>query len=121
MYRTVSRTAVSCAAASLVWKGGGRLHDYRRSPPQRRVKIYNYTKDLMCRAFGKKEEPTYERYEAFLKSRCFPKSRNKMKLILEELGLPFYDPLMIIEKTEGRMADVKISVSVCVIFALRPG
>lgn len=91
------------------------------SPPQRRVKIYNYTKDLLCRVFGKKEEPTYEQYEAFLKSRCFPKSRNKMKLILEELGLPFYDPLMIIEKTEGRMADVKISVSVCVIFALRPG
>ena len=28
-----------------------------------------------------------------------------MKLILEELNLPFYDPLMIIEKTEGRMAD----------------
>ncbi len=75
------------------------------SLPQRQVKIYNYTRDLMCRAFGKIEEPTYEQYEAFLKSRCFPKSRDKMKLILEELNLPFYDPLMIIEKTEGRMAD----------------
>lgn len=75
------------------------------SPPQRQVKIYNYTRDLMCRAFGKIEEPTYEQYETFLKSRCFPESRDKMKLILEELNLPFYDPLMIIEKTEGRMAD----------------
>ena len=28
-----------------------------------------------------------------------------MKLILKDLGLPFYDPIMIIEKTEGRMAD----------------
>ncbi len=73
--------------------------------PQRQVKIYNYTRDLMCRAFGKIEEPTYEQYEAFLKSRCFPRNRDKMKLILEELNLPFYDPLMIIEKTEGRMAD----------------
>lgn len=28
-----------------------------------------------------------------------------MKLILKDLGLPFYDPIMIIEKTEGRMAE----------------
>lgn len=28
-----------------------------------------------------------------------------MKLILRDLELPFYDPLMIIEKTEGRMAE----------------
>lgn len=25
--------------------------------------------------------------------------------ILKDLGLPFYDPIMIIEKTEGRMAE----------------
>lgn len=75
------------------------------SPQHRQVRIYNYTKDLMCRAFGKVEDPTYEQYEAFLESRCFPRSRDKMKLMLEELNLPFYDPLMIIEKTEGRMAD----------------
>lgn len=41
----------------------------------------------------------------FLESRCFPKSRDKMKLILKDLDLPFYDPLMIIQKTEGRMAE----------------
>lgn len=74
-------------------------------PQHRQVSIYNYTKDVMCRAFGKIENPTYEQYEAFLESRCFPRSRDKMKLILEELNLPFYDSLMIIEKTEGRMAD----------------
>lgn len=28
-----------------------------------------------------------------------------MKLILKDLGRPFYDPIMIIEKTEGRMAE----------------
>lgn len=75
------------------------------SPQQRRVTVYNYTRDLMRRAFGKIESPTYEQYEAFLESRCFPKSRDKLKLMLEELDLPFYDPLMIVEKTEGRMAD----------------
>ena len=34
-----------------------------------------------------------------------PESRDKMKLILKDLGLPFYDPIMIIEKTEGRMEE----------------
>ena len=47
-------------------------------------------------------KPTVERWE---ESRCFPESRDKMKLILKDLGLPFYDPIMIIEKTEGRMAE----------------
>ena len=28
-----------------------------------------------------------------------------MKLELKRLGLPFYDPLLIVEKTEGRMAE----------------
>ena len=75
------------------------------SQQEKQVRVYHYTKDVMCRAFGRIEAPTYEQYEAFLESRCFPKSRDKMKLMLEELNLPFYDPLMIIEKTEGRMAD----------------
>ncbi len=75
------------------------------SPQHRKVTIYNYTQDIMRRAFGKIESPSYEQYEAFLESRCFPRSRDKMKLMLEELDLPFYDPLLIIEKTQGRMAD----------------
>lgn len=75
------------------------------SQQEKQVRVYHYTKDVMCRAFGKIEDPTFEQYETFLESRCFPRSRDKMKLMLEELNLPFYDPLMIIEKTEGRMAD----------------
>lgn len=72
---------------------------------ERRVEVYNYTRDYTFRAFGKKEKPTFEEYEEFLESRCFPRSRDKMKLILKDLDLPFYEPLMIIEKTEGRMAE----------------
>ena len=30
---------------------------------------------------------------------------DKMKLMLRHLELPFYDPMLIIEKTKGRMAD----------------
>lgn len=70
-----------------------------------RVQIKNYTRNVQFRAFGVNTEPTYEDYQAFLESRCFPRSRDKVKLELQALGLPFYDPLMIVEKTEGRMAE----------------
>ena len=71
----------------------------------RRVEIKNYTDDMLFRAFGKITEPTFDDYEEFLESRCFPKTRDKIKLELEHLGIPFYDPILIIEKTQGRMAD----------------
>ena len=73
--------------------------------PERKVKVKNYTDKIMFRAFGVVETPDYDQYLEFLESRCFPSSRDKMKPILKDLDLPFYDPMMIIEKTEGRMAD----------------
>ena len=72
---------------------------------RKEVKIKNYTEHVMFKAFGNVEEPDYDMYLEFLESRCFPKSRDKLKLVLEDLGVPFYDPFMIIEKTEGRMAE----------------
>ena len=71
----------------------------------RQVILYNYTDNLLFRAFGKNERPTYEDYEAFLESRCFPRTRDKMKLMLKEYDLPFYDPFLIVEKTGGRMEE----------------
>ena len=72
---------------------------------RKRIKIKNYTDNILFQAFGNNTQPSFEDYEAFLESRCFPKSRDKMKLILRDLDLPFYDPFMIIQKTEGRMAE----------------
>lgn len=69
------------------------------------IKITNHTDHLLKRAFGILEKPTYEQYEEFLESRCFPRTRDKMKLMLKEYGIPFYDPMLIIEETEGRMAE----------------
>lgn len=71
----------------------------------RRVLVNNYTNMVIYRPFGNVEEPTYEMYEEFLESRCFPKTRDKLKIELDKLGLPFYDALLIIEKTQGRMED----------------
>ena len=74
------------------------------SEPMRTVSVKNYVDDPLYRAFGINTEPSYEDYETFLESRCFPSTRDKMKLQLKELNIPFYDPLLIIDKTEGRMA-----------------
>ena len=69
------------------------------------VRIANYTDKLLFRAFGVNRNPTYQEYQEFLESRCFPKTRDKLKLVLKDLDLPFYDPLLIVEKTQGRMAE----------------
>ncbi len=71
----------------------------------RKVKIKNYADNTLFCAFGVNTTPGYKDYEEFIESRCFPRERDKMKLELDRLGIPFYDPILIIEKTEGRMAE----------------
>lgn len=70
-----------------------------------KIKIKNYVDNIMFRAFGVNESPSFNDYKEFLKSRCFPETRDKLKLILRDLDLPFYDPFLIIEKTQGKMAE----------------
>ena len=72
---------------------------------KQKIFVKNYVDDLMYRAFGINDEPTYLDYLEFLESRCFPRTRDKIKLILDELDIPFYDPFMIVQKTQGRMAE----------------
>ncbi len=71
----------------------------------REVQIKNFTDKPMFRAFGILEKPSFENYEEWLESRCFPRERDKMKLMLRELDIPFYDPMLIVEKTQGRMEE----------------
>lgn len=71
----------------------------------RRVEVYNYQTELIYKAFGNINSPTYEEYEEFLASRCIPKERDKIKIHLKELNIPFYEPMLIIEKTKGKMAE----------------
>ena len=68
------------------------------------VKIKNFDSDPVNLAFGINLTPTFEDFEAFLESRCFPRQRDFMKLHLKELGLDYYDPLSIIRKTKGHLA-----------------
>ena len=69
------------------------------------VRIRNYVAYVPYRAFGVNTEPSYEDFEAFLESRCFPRERDNAKLVLRTMSLPFYDPLEIILRTEGRLEE----------------
>lgn len=70
-----------------------------------KISIKNYTDKIPLRAFGTVENPTWEDFEWFLKDRCFPETRAHLKWVLSDVGVPFYDPLLIIEKTKGQMAE----------------
>ena len=71
----------------------------------KRISIVNRTDDILHRAFGVVESPTWEDFEQFIASRCFPESRGNKKEVLTKLGLHSYDPLDIIEITKGRMSE----------------
>ena len=79
---------------------------------EKKIRIVNYTEHMMFRAFGAVENPDYTMYEDFLESRCFPQGRDKLKLVLQDLDLPFYDPFLIIKKTQGRMAEDEFWIKV---------
>lgn len=70
-----------------------------------KVAIQNKTDDILHRAFGVLEHPTWNDFEIFLQDRCFPRTRGNCKELLQELNLTDYDPLQIVEKTKGRLAD----------------
>ena len=67
------------------------------------ITIQNYTQQIPLRAFGVVDKPSWQDFEYFLEDRCFPRTRDHAKELLREIGVPFYDPLLIIEQTQGRM------------------
>lgn len=71
----------------------------------RKIKITNLTDDMISRAFGVKEKPDWEDYEAFLESRCMPRTRYGIREELKAIGIDFYDPFLIIQKTRGRVYE----------------
>lgn len=71
----------------------------------KKIKIVNRTNDIMKRAFGINDSPTWDDYEEFLENRCFPKTRAMCKTILNRIGIDSYDPIQIAEKTNGRTAE----------------
>ena len=71
----------------------------------RTLVIENHTADVLRTAFGVDQNPTWNDLQEFLESRCVPRQRDGLRYYLAELGLETYDPLEIIRKTKGSMAE----------------
>ena len=69
------------------------------------IQAENYMNTPIKTAFGKKRFPTWEDFVSFLEERCIPKGRAGLQDYLTNIGLDEYDPLEIIKKTRGRMAE----------------
>ncbi len=70
-----------------------------------KINIINRTNDILSRAFGVLENPTWEDFEYFLRERCLSENRGDKKEFLKTLGVDHFDPLQIIEATKGKMAE----------------
>ena len=69
------------------------------------LRVQNHTNYLLKTAFGILEKPNWNDFLEFLEERCVPKTRENIGLILDELELDIFDPIAIVDKTQGRMAE----------------
>lgn len=69
------------------------------------IKYETYATDPFILPFGVLKNPDMKRLDEFFLSRCFPKERKQTKELLELLGLDFYDPELICERTHGCQAE----------------
>ena len=65
----------------------------------------NHVNDPVKTAFGNNSFAAWGDFQNFLQERCIPKERAGLREYLEALGLDEYDPIEIIRKTGGRMAE----------------
>lgn len=70
-----------------------------------KVLIENHTSDPLYTAFGVNDNPGWQDYQNFLEERCIPKSRAGLQEYLNAIGVDEYNPLEIVSKTKGRMAE----------------
>ena len=71
----------------------------------KKIAILNQSSNPLFTAFGVNAHPSWNDFQYFLEDRCIPRDRDGLKYYLEELGLTSYEPLEIIRKTQGRMAE----------------
>lgn len=69
------------------------------------VCVENLAADCLKLPFGNNPSPSWADYQHFLEDRCIPKTRAGLQEYLEAIGVDRYDPLEIIRKTQGRMAE----------------
>ena len=69
------------------------------------LRVWNEGVELVKTAFGEKLMPSWDDLELFLEERCVPRERSGIREYLDAIGVLEYDPLEIIRKTRGRMAE----------------
>lgn len=79
----------------------------------KQVKIENYINDKFHTAFGVNGNPSWDDYLSFLEDRCVPRKRAGLREYLNTLGIDEYNPLEIIKKTHGKMAEDNQWIEVC--------
>ena len=67
--------------------------------------VENHIDNPVKTAFGNRALPTWDDFQTFLAERCIPRERAGLRDYLEVIGVGAYDPIEIIEKTAGRMAE----------------
>ncbi len=72
---------------------------------EKTVCIENLATDYLKLPFGNNPSPSWADYQHFLEDRCIPKTRAGLQEYLETIGVDSYEPLEIIRKTQGRMAE----------------
>jgi len=81
---------------------------------ERCICVENHVDHIIKTAFGNNLLPTWDDFQKFLEERCIPRARAGLREYLEAIGVEEYDPIEIIKKTEGRMAEdgqwIKIEV-----------
>lgn len=78
----------------------------------KKLRVENLVSDFLKLPFGNNQNPSWEDYLHFLESRCIPRTRAGLREYLETIGVDHYDPLEIIQKTQGRMAEDAIWLTV---------
>lgn len=71
------------------------------------LKAQNHTDDIIKTAFGNNKFPNWTDFMAFLEERCIPRERDGLREYLDVIGVAEYNPLEIIQKTKGKMAEDK--------------
>ena len=72
---------------------------------EKTVCVENLAADYLKLPFGNNQAPSWADYQHFLEDRCIPKNRARLQEYLETIGVDSYEPLEIIRKTHGRMAE----------------
>lgn len=80
---------------------------------EKNIIIKNFTDNKLYRAFGANDNPDWRDYLSFLEDRVIPRTRAGLREYLNTLGIDEYNPLEIIKKTHGKMAEDNQWIEVC--------